>query len=83
MKWVIPALASGSSRAPAPIQKPSATERTLGHVLGDHALTRVQLGEDVVLHRVGMLTPSAAAQAQGRSWIGTGSVSTWTASCTR
>src|SRR5712691_754519 len=30
MKWEIPALASVSSREPAPIQKPSATERTLG-----------------------------------------------------
>jgi hypothetical protein len=30
MKWETPALASVSSREPAPIQKPSATERTLG-----------------------------------------------------
>src|SRR5207302_3287530 len=29
MKWETPARASGSSRDPAPIQKPSATERTL------------------------------------------------------
>ena len=28
MKWETPARASGSSREPAPIQKPSATERT-------------------------------------------------------
>src|SRR3954454_5280205 len=30
MKWDAPALASVSSREPAPIQKPRATERTLG-----------------------------------------------------
>src|SRR5439155_700898 len=30
MKWEAPALASVSSREPAPIQKPIATERTLG-----------------------------------------------------
>src|SRR5947207_10715034 len=30
MKWETPALASVSSRDPAPIQKPSATERTPG-----------------------------------------------------
>src|SRR2546426_10456443 len=30
MKWDTPALASVSSLEPAPIQKPSATERTLG-----------------------------------------------------
>ena len=35
MKCVTPALDGVSSREPAPIQKPSATERTLGDALGD------------------------------------------------
>jgi hypothetical protein len=30
MKWVMPALEGVSSREPAPIQNPSATDRTLG-----------------------------------------------------
>ena len=50
MKCVIPALASGSSRAPAPIQNPSATERTLSTCSVMTRCPRVQLGKDVVLH---------------------------------
>ena len=38
MKCESPALASVSSREPAPIQNPSETERTDGDPLGDHAL---------------------------------------------
>ena len=50
MKCETPAFASGSSREPAPIQKPSETERTLGDALGDQALAGVELREDVLLH---------------------------------
>ena len=38
MKCETPARSSRSSREPTPIQNPSATERTLGDPLGDHAL---------------------------------------------
>ena len=53
MKCETPARASGSSREPAPIQNPSATERTPGNALGDDALARRELGELVLRHAAG------------------------------
>ena len=43
MKCDTPALPSRSSREPAPIQKPSETERTCVEPLGDHPLAGVEL----------------------------------------
>ena len=53
MKCETPARASGSSREPAPIQKPSATERTPGTRSEMTRSPRRELGELVLRHAAG------------------------------